>query len=271
MNNSPLDKIKPDSHPLCTNKEEALELTQKLQQRMYELLYLMFAHSKYSLLIVLHGIDTAGKDGTVRHIFSGANPQGIKVHSFKKPTALENRHDFLWRCHLHTPESGLTSIFNRSYYEEVTTVRVHPEHLSDQHIPKELLRRKDFFHRRFERINEFEKLLTERGTKLVKIFLHISNQEQKLRIKDRLQDRTKNWKYSAEDIQERKHWQKYMKVFGEMIVATNTKHAPWTIVPADSKWYRNLVVSKTIVDELEKMKMHFPKAKLDSTARKFKK
>ncbi|MBC7741155.1 MAG: polyphosphate kinase 2 family protein [Bdellovibrionaceae bacterium] len=250
----------PAGHPLCKNRDEALEMTAGLQKELYDLLYLMFAHGKHSLLIILHGIDTAGKDGTVRHIFNGANPQGIKVFSFKKPSLEEFRHDFLWRCHLQTPESGLAAIFNRSYYEEVTTAMVHPKFLKEQHIPHEILNRPDFFNLRYARINDFEKLLVQKGTVVVKFFLHISKKEQKLRIDARLKDRTKNWKFSIDDVKERKYWDEYMDSYSKMLTETSTKHAEWIIVPADNKWYRNYVVSKTLVETLRKLKMNFPKA-----------
>ncbi|MBK7890649.1 MAG: polyphosphate kinase 2 family protein [Bdellovibrionales bacterium] len=256
-----LRKIDPGAHPLCEDKETAQSRTRELQKTMYDLLYLMFAHNRYSLLIVLHGIDTAGKDGTVRHIFSGANPQGIRVFSFKKPTTEESRHDFLWRCHRHTPESGLATIFNRSYYEEVTTVMVYPEYLDEQRIPDELKERPDFFESRFESINAFEKLLAEKGTVVIKLFLHISKNEQRKRIKERLENRSKNWKFSAADIKERRHWDRYMDVFEKMLTRTSTPYAPWTVVPADDKWYRDYVVSKTIVERLERLAMSFPRAK----------
>lgn len=257
-----LNRRSPQAHPFCKDKVEALKKTEILQKKLYDLLYLMFAHNQYSLLIILQGIDTAGKDGTVRHIFAGANPQGIKVFSFKRPTLEEFRHDFLWRCHLHTPESGLAAIFNRSYYEEVTTVMVHPELLKEQHIPEEILNRPDFFQRRYDRINDFEKLLVQKGTVIVKFFLHISKKEQKLRIDERLENRSKNWKFSAEDVKERKHWDEYMTSFKKMLAATTTKHAPWVVVPADNKWYRDYIVSKTLVDALAQLKMSFPKAKI---------
>lgn len=256
-----LIKISPSAQDHCKNKDEALKITEELQKKLYSLLYLMFAHDRYSLLIILQGIDTAGKDGTVRHIFSAANPQGIKVFSFKRPSAEEFRHDFLWRCHLHTPESGLATIFNRSYYEEVTTSKVHPELLKEQHIPDEILARPDFFERRYERINDFEKLLEQKGTVLIKLFLHISKQEQKKRIEERLKNLDKNWKFSAEDVKERKHWDEYMKTFQMMLEATHTKHSPWTVIPADDKWYRDHLVSKTIVERLQQLKMSFPKTK----------
>lgn len=255
-----LKSFPPDEHPLCHDKAQAIRKTRVLQKKLYDLLYLMFAHNHYSLLIILQGIDTAGKDGTVRHIFSGANPQGISVHSFKKPSLQEFRHDFLWRCHLHTPESGLATIFNRSYYEEVTTAMVHPELLDEQNIPDQILHRPDFFKRRYERINDFENLLVQKGTVVVKFFLHLSKNEQKHRIDERLKNRSKNWKFSTADVKERKYWDQYMSSFEKMLNATSTKHAPWTVVPADNKWYRDYMVSLTLVDTLSKLKMTFPKA-----------
>ncbi|MEK6774553.1 MAG: PPK2 family polyphosphate kinase [Bdellovibrionota bacterium] len=253
-----LSQIDPAEHPLCKSKDEAHKVVQGLQKKIYDLLYLMYAHNRYSLLIILHGIDTSGKDGSVRHIFSAANPQGIKVFSFKKPSTEESRHDFIWRCHKHTPESGLTTIFNRSYYEEVTTTQVHPKLLEKQNIPNEFLKKPDFFDQRYERINDFEKLLAQKGTKIVKFYLHISKKEQKIRIQERLKNRSKNWKFSLEDIQERRHWNKYMSSYEKMLNATNTTHAPWTIIPADNKWYRDFLISKTIFDQLKNLKMSFP-------------
>jgi PPK2 family polyphosphate:nucleotide phosphotransferase len=262
-----LKKINPSAKLHLKNKEHLTEEMDRLQKELYGLLYLMFAHGKHSLLIILHGIDTSGKDGTVRHIFSGANPQGIKVFSFKKPSEKEYRHDFLWRCHRHTPESGLATIFNRSYYEEVTTTKVHPEYLKNQLIPDEIISRPDFFKKRYHRINDFEKLLSEKGTVVVKFFLHISKDEQKRRIQERIKNLSKNWKFSVEDIKERKRWDEYQKVFQEMLTETNTKHSPWTVVPADDKWYRDYLVSKTLVEGLRKLKMSFPKTRFKAKIR----
>lgn len=255
-----LDTISALAETYCKNKDETIRLTKDLQKKLYDLLYLMFAHDRYSLLIILHGIDTAGKDGAVRHIFSSGNPQGIKVFSFKKPSLEEFRHDFLWRCHLHTPECGLTTIFNRSYYEEVTTSMVHPKFLSDQRIPDELRNQSNFFEQRCERINDFEKMLNQKGTIVVKFFLHISKKEQKIRIDERLKNLSKNLKFSSEDVKNRKLWNKYTASFEKMLVSTSTKHSPWTIVPADNKWYRDYIVSKTLVERLEQLKMSFPRA-----------
>jgi PPK2 family polyphosphate:nucleotide phosphotransferase len=261
MSKIKLKKIDPSGFPLVKSKAEAQELMPTLQKKIYDLLYLMFAHGHYSILIILHGIDTSGKDGTVRHLFSCGNPQGLKVFSFKQPTLEELKHDFLWRCHKCTPESGLATIFNRSYYEEVTTVKVHPEILLSQHIPDELRKRDDFFERRYERINDFEQMLSEQGTVVLKFFLHISKKEQKRRIDERLQDLSKNWKFSESDVKERKYWNQYMVAYEEMINATSTKSAPWIVVPADHKWYRDYVVSCALLETLERMKMKFPKVK----------
>lgn len=261
MKNISLSKINPTKHPLCKSKSEATQLTSDLKKELYDLLYLMFAHNKYSLLIILQGIDTAGKDGAIRSIFSAANPQGVRVYSFKKPTEEEARHDFLWRCHQHAPESGLTAIFNRSYYEEVSKTMVHPDLLKNQNIPDEYLNKRNFFQNRYERINDFEKMLSQKGTLVIKFFLHISKDEQKIRIQERLNNRSKNWKFSDEDIKDREHWDEYMRAYNKMIAATNTKYAPWHIIPADNKWYRDYLVSKTLVEALENLPMQFPKAK----------
>lgn len=254
-----LEKLDPSLHPLIKGKAEAAKAIEKFEKEIYDLLYLMFAHNRHSLLIILQGIDASGKDGTVRQIFKSANPQGIRVFSFKEPTPEESRHDFLWRCHRHTPESGMATIFNRSYYEEVTTAMVHPELLEAQHIPEKIVKAPDFFEQRYERINEFEKLLTQKGTVVVKFFLHISKVEQKKRIDERLDDRSKNWKFSESDVKQRKYWDDYMNSFEKMVNATSTVHAPWTVVPADHKWYRNYVVCKTLAEKLSELKMAFPK------------
>lgn len=250
--------ISPQDTGAMRTKDEALEITEKFKTRTYDLLYKMFADCRYSLLIILHGIDTAGKDGTVRHLFQSANPQGLKVVSFKEPTSNEARHDFLWRCHLHTPESGFTAIFNRSYYEEVTTVKIHQKLLQKQHLPSSFSNPKQLFQARYENINDFEKLLTNKGTRILKFFLHISKEEQKSRLDERLQNPTKKWKFSPQDLKERKYWNKYQDVFQEMLDHTHTRNAPWHVIPSDNKWYRNYLVSKILIQELEKLPLSFP-------------
>lgn len=244
-------------------KSEALELTESLLERMFELLYMMYAENRRSLLIILHGIDASGKDGTIRTIFAGMNPQGTKVYSFKKPSEEELSHDFLWRCHRLVPERGTTAIFNRSYYEDVTTVMVHPELLADRNLPKSAANR--IFLQRYRQINEFERMLVENDTVVLKFFLHISKAEQKQRFLARLEDPSKNWKFSLDDLKARTQWDKYQKAFTEMIKRTNTRHCPWHVIPADKKWYRNYLVAREIVRSLEKQKMKYPRMKGKTT------
>lgn len=257
---SRLDSTDPRATGKFEDKDDAIADLQALQKRLYDLFYLMFAQGRHSLLIILQGIDASGKDGAVRHLFTCANPQGLRVYSFKKPSPEELTHDFLWRCHFKTPEAGLATIFNRSYYEEVTTTKVHPELLLLQHLPEEKLKSKSFFEDRYRAINDFEKMLTERGTLVLKFFLHISKEEQKKRLDERLRDKTKNWKFSSADIYERKFWKKYMAAYNQMIQKTSTRHAPWFILPADHKWYRDYLLTKILVEQLEQLKMSFPKA-----------
>ncbi len=264
-----LSKIDPGATEGIEDKEEAQIATHDLLEKLYKQLYLMYAGSSHSLLVILQGIDAAGKDGIVRSLFSGANPQGIRVYSFKKPTEDELRHDMFWRCHKHSPARGFAAIFNRSYYEEVSTVKVHPEMLVAQNISPAALKDKKFFERRFRQINEFEQMLSESGTLVLKFFLHISKSEQKKRLLERIEDPTKHWKFSAQDLEERKFWSSYMKAFEEMLNATNTKHAPWQVIPADRKWFRNYAVAKTVVSSLESLKMEFPKVKIDGKHRIF--
>ncbi len=249
----------PDETIGFKDKEECEEVSKKLLKELYELLYLLFANNKHSLLVVLHGIDASGKDGVINHIFSGANPQGMEVRAFKKPSDEELKHDFLWRCHRHVAEAGRSVIFNRSYYEEVTTVKIHPEMLELQHLPDETRKDPNLFKTRYRQINDFERMLSETGTTIVKILLNISKDEQRDRLKDRLQDKTKHWKFSVNDIKERKFWNDYMDVFQKMLDHTSTKWAPWHVIPANHKWYRNYLVSEVLVKALRKLDMKYPK------------
>ncbi len=226
-------------------------LMQKTIQRLDELQYLLYAEGKRSLLIVLQGMDTAGKDGTIRHVMSGTSPQSCKVTSFKVPSACERAHDFLWRIHHAAPEKGEIMIFNRSQYEDVLVVRVH------KLVPKEVWKQ------RYDEINRFEKYLTENGTTILKFFLHVSKEEQKRRIEARLDDKTKHWKISEADLHERKFWDDYTEAYEDAISECSTKYAPWFIIPADHKWFRNLAVSKIIVETLEKMDPQFPTPQVD--------
>ncbi len=212
-----------------------------------------YAAETKALLIVLQGMDTAGKDGTIRHIFSGVNPQGCDVAAFKVPTPEEARHNFLWRCQRETPARGIIGIFNRSHYEEVLSPRVHGK-LSGKEIDEHL-----------EDINAWEKTLTDNDTVVLKFFLHISRDEQTRRLQDRIDTPDKHWKLSAGDFQERQYWGDYMKAYEAIFEATSTKHAPWFIIPSDHKWYRNVAISEILVDVLEGMKLKFPKPSFDPT------
>ena len=219
--------------------EDLLEKLRALQERLY-------ASGSRSLLIVLQGMDTSGKDGTIKHVMSGVNPQGCSVTSFKAPSTREISHDFLWRVHQETPSKGRIGLFNRSHYEDVLITRVHGM-ISDK-IAKE----------RLERIVDFERLLYQNDTTIVKFFLHISKDEQRKRLEARLRDPEKRWKFNPNDLIERKLWDKYQSVYEDAISATSTEEAPWYVVPADYKWYRNLVVAETVVAALEGMKLRYP-------------
>jgi len=207
---------------------------------------LLYAEGKHKILVVLQAMDTGGKDGTIRHVFDGTNPQGVKVASFKKPTPEELAHDYIWRVHKHTPRSGEITIFNRSHYEDVLVVRVHdlvPPAVSEQ---------------RFEHINSFEQMLTDEGTTIVKLFLHISKEEQRVRLQARIDDPEKHWKFSFGDLGERKLWDQYLQAYEEAITRTNAVSAPWYVIPADRKWYRNLVITRILVDTLARLEMAYP-------------
>jgi PPK2 family polyphosphate:nucleotide phosphotransferase len=221
---------------------------------MQEMLY---AQDAWALLLVFQAMDAAGKDGTIKHVMSGINPQGCQVHAFKAPSPEELDHDFLWRCSTRLPERGRIGIFNRSYYEEVLVVRVHPGLLAKQRLPAGLARKK-VFERRFEDINAYERYLTRNGVAIRKFFLHVSKKEQKQRFLERLEDPAKNWKFAAGDLAERGHWNAYMHAYEEAIRATATPHAPWYVVPADNKWYTRLVVGAAVYDALHDLDLAFP-------------
>lgn len=218
----------------------------------------LYAQDSRALLLILQAMDAAGKDGTIKHVMSGVNPQGCQVYSFKAPSAEELDHDYLWRTTKCLPELGRIGIFNRSYYEEVLVVRVHPELLAKQHLPPPLVTKK-IWEERFEDIVSFERYLHRNGITVRKFFLNISHAEQKKRFLARLDDPDKNWKFSLADAQERKHWNAYMTAYEEMIRATATPHAPWYVVPADNKWFTRLVVAAATVDALERMNLAYPK------------
>ena len=231
---------------------EHIEQLSSLQGRLY-------AFNRYSLLLIFQAMDAAGKDGAIKHVMSGINPQGCQVYSFKHPSAEELSHDFLWRSDRCLPERGRIGIFNRSYYEEVLIVRVHPEILRGQNIPEELLNEKNVWEARFRSILDLESHLYRNGTRILKFFLHLSKEEQRRRFLRRIDDPEKNWKFTADDIQERKYWDQYMDAYEVCLSSTSTRHAPWYVVPADDKKNTRLIVSQIIVDALKGLKMTYPK------------
>jgi PPK2 family polyphosphate:nucleotide phosphotransferase len=219
---------------------------------------LLYAFNRYSLLLIFQAMDAAGKDGAIKHVMSGVNPQGCQVFSFKHPSATDLEHDFLWRTTRCLPERGHIGIFNRSYYEEVLIVRVHPEILRAQELPSESLAADKFWEHRFRSINDLEKHLHRNGTHVVKFFLHLSKDEQRRRFLARIDDPGKNWKFSQADLAERKFWKDYMWAYEECLSATSTEHAPWFIIPADDKENARLIISQVILDTLESLKMCYP-------------
>ena len=242
-----------------TDKEEAVKDLQENVQRLRELQDVLYAQDTYSLLIVFQAMDAAGKDGAIEHVMSGVNPQGCHVVSFKQPSDEELSHDFLWRCGKNLPERGRIGIFNRSHYEEVLVVRVHPEILRKQHLPDDIKKDKNIWQKRYEHIRNFESNLAENGTHILKFFLNVSKDEQKERFLARIEEKEKNWKFSMNDVKERGHWDDYMQAYTDAIEATSTEHAPWHIIPADKKWFTRLAVSEVIVQKLESMDLHYPK------------
>lgn len=235
--------------------KEILEVGVKKLARLQERLY---AEGKWAILMVLQGIDTAGKDGVIKHVLSGVNPQGCSVHSFKQPSHLELAHDFLWRCTAALPMRGRIGIFNRSYYEETIVVRVHPELLEKQNIPEKLVT-KDIWKERYQDINDWERHLVRSGTVPLKFFLNISKEEQLERLLARVDDPDKTWKFSPYDVAERKLWDQYQEVYEDTIRNTATKHAPWYVVPCDKKWFARLVVAGALIEHLEALDLEFPK------------
>ena len=240
-----------DTAAFSNGKAGAKKRLRALNDRMEALQELLFAESRRKVLIVLQATDTGGKDGTIRHVFEGVNPQGVKVASFKKPTPEELGHDYLWRVHAHTPRTGEITIFNRSHYEDVLVVRVHS--LVDETT----------WSRRYDHINDFERMLADEGTTILKFFLHISRDEQAERLRARLATPDKQWKFASGDLTERERWSDYQAAFQDMLSRTSTQWAPWYVVPADRKWFTRVVVSDIIVAKLESMNLRYPK--LDSS------
>ncbi len=243
------------------DKEDASEMLAKDITRLAELQDMLYAMNKYSLLVVFQAMDAAGKDGTIKHVMTGVNPQGCNVTSFKQPSVDELEHDFLWRITKAMPKRGMIAIFNRSHYEEVLVTRVHPEYIVSQNIPgAETVKKidKKFWQKRYEIINNFEKQAYENGTIILKFFLHLSKDEQKERFLARIDEPEKNWKFSTSDVKERQLWDKYMEAFEQAIENTSTEYAPWYIIPADRKWFMRAAVGDIIVGTLEKMDLAYP-------------
>jgi PPK2 family polyphosphate:nucleotide phosphotransferase len=252
-----LKDFDPASTAQVHSKEHAQELLDRGIADMRDLQVKLYAQDRWAVLIILQGMDAAGKDGLIKHVMSGVNPQGCEVYSFKQPSVEELNHDFMWRSNRRLPERGHIGIFNRSYYEELLVVRVHPDILKNERLPEELIT-KNIWQDRYEDIRNSERYLALNGTVVRKFFLNISKKEQKKRFLERLDNPEKNWKFSSSDVRERQFWDKYMDAYEEMIVATSTKHAPWYVVPADNKWYTRLVVAAAIVDALGELKLAYP-------------
>jgi PPK2 family polyphosphate:nucleotide phosphotransferase len=240
-----------DRREYSGNRKKAYKRITELHNTMAEQQELLYAEHKHKILVILQAMDTGGKDSTIKKVFGSLNPQGARVVSFKKPSTQELDRDYLWRAHRQVPSKGEIVIFNRSYYEDVLVVRVH------NLVPKSI------WSKRFKQINEFERMLWEEGTTILKYFLHIDLDEQKKRLEERIQNPTKHWKFDAADLPERKLWPEYMKAYEDAISRTSTKWAPWYIIPANHKWYRDIVIGKIIVDTLRRLKMKYPDSKVD--------
>ncbi len=250
----PGDKIRladhdPNDHQLFDGgKDEGKAYVLELNEQLESLQELLYAEGKHKLLVVLQGMDAAGKDGTIRHVFEGVNPQGVKVASFGKPTEQELDHDYLWRIHQNTPAKGQIMVFNRSHYEDVLIVRVHG------FVPEQV------WSKRYRHIVEFERMLADEGVTILKFYLHIDLDEQKERFQERLDRPEKNWKFRQGDLDERKLWDEYTAAFEDLLSKTSTKSAPWFVIPANRKWYRNILISKILIDTLEGLDMRFPES-----------
>jgi PPK2 family polyphosphate:nucleotide phosphotransferase len=240
------------------DKPRAKEALQAGVEALAKLQDVLYAQDRWSVLLIFQAMDAAGKDGTIKHVMSGVNPQGCQVSSFKAPTSLDLDHDYLWRCVKELPERGRIGIFNRSYYEETLVVRVHPEFLAGQKLPEECIT-KEIWDERFQDIRAFERYLHRNGTIVRKFFLHISKEEQQKRFLARLDLPEKNWKFSANDVKERGFWDDYMKAYEKMIRATATEHSPWYVVPADNKWFTREIVAAAVIDALASLDLHYPK------------
>jgi PPK2 family polyphosphate:nucleotide phosphotransferase len=252
-----LKDFDPGSTGHFRSKEHAQELLDRGIKEMADLQDMLYAQDLWAVLLIFQAMDAAGKDGAIKHVMSGVNPQGCQVYSFKAPSSEDLNHDFLWRTSKCLPERGHIGIFNRSYYEEVLVVRVHPDVLQHERVPQSLLG-KNLWQQRFEDISNFEEYLSHDGIVVRKFFLNVSKKEQKRRFLERLETPEKNWKFSTADVHERQSWDEYASSYEEMIAETSTKHAPWYVIPADNKWYTRVVVAAAIVDTLNDLKLAYP-------------
>ncbi|HTP90763.1 MAG TPA: polyphosphate kinase 2 family protein [Xanthobacteraceae bacterium] len=247
-----------ECYGLAVDKHEAQIMLAEGVERLTELQQRLYAEDRWSVLIVLQGMDAGGKDSVIKHVMSGLNPQGVEVHSFKQPSAEELRHDYLWRVAQRLPTSGRIGIFNRSHYEEVLTVRIHKELLDAQKLPKQVVD-KNIWKNRFDDIRNFERHLVRNGTLILKFFLNVSKEEQRKRFLERVDEPAKRWKFSMSDVNERKRWPEYQAAYEDVIRETSTPEAPWFVVPADHKWFTRIVVAAALVQELEALDMQYPK------------
>jgi len=254
-----LDKWPTDVKRIYQSKDDYRMMLAQHVEQLSSLQQLLYASNSYAVLLIFQAMDAAGKDGVIRHVMSGVNPQGCQVFSFKHPSATELLHDFLWRTTRNLPERGRIGIFNRSYYEEVLIARVHPEILRNEGVPDGHNDEKALWQRRYQSINDLERHLSFNGTRIVKFFLHVSKDEQRKRFLARIDDPEKNWKFTMSDVEERKHWDKYMKAYAKCLEATSTDHAPWYVIPADDKDNARLIVSEIVLATLAGLKMSYPK------------
>jgi PPK2 family polyphosphate:nucleotide phosphotransferase len=257
-----LKKWPTEVKPYYDSKKHFKEILRERVGKLSDLQSILYAADSYAVLLIFQAMDAAGKDSAIKHVMSGVNPQGCQVYSFKHPSLQELDHDFLWRTNQCLPERGRIGIFNRSYYEEVLVVRVHPEFLARQRVPPSLVT-KDIWRQRFTAINATEKYLAQEGVVIRKFFLHVSKEEQKQRFLQRLTDPDRNWKFSNADLHERKYWDEYMDAYEDAIRHTATEHAPWYVIPADHKWFTRVIVAGVIVDALSDLKLAFPKVSTD--------
>jgi PPK2 family polyphosphate:nucleotide phosphotransferase len=250
----------PDYHGESLTKKTAKPLLKESIKELAEYQSMLYAQDVYGLLLILQARDAAGKDGAIKHVMSGINPQGVQVYSFKQPSAEELDHDYMWRSSIRLPERGRIGIFNRSYYEEVLVVRVHPSILENQRLPADSLQPPKLWAQRMEDMNNFERYMTNNGYKIVKVFLNVSKEEQRQRFLDRIDEPDKNWKFSMGDVRERAFWDEYEVAYEDMLNTTSTEWAPWYVVPADHKWFSRLAVAGLLIDAMRSLDLHYPEA-----------